>query len=223
MAAAQSKSGVFISFEGGEGSGKTTQIEHLRSKLEQQGSKVIVTREPGGVAEAEQIRNLLVQRDGGDWNAISEVLLLFAARSMHIEKLINPALEKGDVVICDRFTDSTIAYQGYGRGEDIQKITDIEKIVIGDFKPDITFILDIDVKTGLERSTRRLAGENLESEKTEDRFERLDVAFHERLRSGFLEIAKQDRERCYVLDALQTEVALAEEIAEKTLEKLGKM
>ena len=175
------KKGFFISVEGGEGSGKTTQIDLLVETLQKQGYDVVETREPGGTAEAERIRDLLVQRDGGDWSAMAEILLLFAARTMHIEKRLKPALNDGKIIICDRFTDSTIAYQGYGRGEDIDKIRQIEKLSIGDFEPDLTFILDIDVKTGLERSNKRLA-EDDKAEQTEDRFERLDITFHEKLR-----------------------------------------
>ncbi len=182
------KKGVFISFEGGEGAGKTTQINYLTSSLEDKGYEVVVTREPGGCPEAENIRNLLVQRDGGQWNAMAEVLLLFAARSMHIEKVIKPALSQGKIVISDRFTDSTIAYQGYGRGVDIDKIKEIESISINSFSPDLTFILDIDPRAGLERSNARLSGEG----STEDRFERMDIEFHEKMRAGFLAIASND-------------------------------
>ena len=211
--------GFFITVEGGEGSGKTTQIDLLITALKKQGHNVIETREPGGTPEAERIRDLLVQREGGDWNAMAEILLLFAARTMHIEKLLKPALAEGKVIVCDRFTDSTIAYQGYGRGVDIDKIREIEKLSIGDFKPDLTFILDIDVKTGLERSNKRLA-EDSDDDKTEDRFERLDVSFHEKLREGFLDIARKEEERCYILNATQSIEDLAEEIRNIALSKL---
>ena len=208
--------GFFISLEGGEGSGKTTQINHIVNMLSERGYDVITTREPGGVPEAESIRNLLVQRDGGQWNAISEVLLLFAARSMHVEKLIKPALSEGKVVICDRFSDSTIAYQGYGRGLDLDTIREIERLSIGNFKPDLTFILDIDVRTGLKRSTARLSGED----STEDRFERMDIEFHEKLREGFLEIARKNEGRCYILNAGQGVEQLCDEIKNIILAKL---
>ncbi len=209
--------GVFISLEGGEGSGKTTQITKLREMLLLLGHDVIITREPGGVPEAESIRNLLVQRDGGQWSAMSEVLLLFAARSMHIEKLILPALDAGKIVICDRFTDSTIAYQGYGRGLNINKIREIERLSIDDFTPDLTFILDIDARAGLARSNARLMAEN----NTEDRFERMDMDFHEKLRKGFLEIARNNDARCHIINAAQSIDEIFSEIKNITLAKLG--
>ncbi len=211
--------GFFISLEGGEGSGKTTQINRLVDMLSDRGYDVIITREPGGTPEAESIRNLLVQRDGGDWNAMAEVLLLFAARSMHIEKLIKPALNDGKIVICDRFTDSTLAYQGFGRGLDLDKIKEIERISINEFKPDLTFILDIDVRSGLNRSNARLSEDDA-GEQTEDRFERLDIDFHERLREGFLEIARQNEGRCYILNAAQSMDHLSDEIKNIALAKL---
>lgn len=211
--------GFFISLEGGEGSGKTTQINRLVEMLSDRGYDVVITREPGGTPEAESIRNLLVQRDGGDWNAMAEVLLLFAARSMHIENLIKPALNDGKIVICDRFTDSTLAYQGFGRGLELDKIKEIERISINEFKPDLTFILDIDVRTGLNRSNARLSEDDA-GEQTEDRFERLDIDFHERLREGFLEIARQNEGRCYILNAAQTMDHLSDEIKNIALAKL---
>lgn len=211
--------GFFISLEGGEGSGKTTQINRLVGMLSDRGYEVLITREPGGTPEAESIRNLLVQRGGGDWNAMSEILLLFAARSMHVEKLIEPALDDGKIVICDRFSDSTIAYQGFGRGSDIETIKEIERISINGFKPDLTFILDIDVQTGLDRSNSRLSTENA-GDNTEDRFERLDIDFHERLREGFLSIARKNESRCYILNASQSIDHLSDEIKNITLAKL---
>jgi dTMP kinase len=127
---------------------------------------------------------------------------------MHIEKLIKPALEAGKVVICDRFTDSTIAYQGYGHGFDLTLIDQVRELCIYDFYPDLTFLLDIPAKLGLQRSTKRLSGEGSE----EDRFEQLTLSFHEKLRQGFLEIARQEPERCHVIDATQTMETIGEEI-----------
>ncbi|MGH1377192.1 MAG: dTMP kinase [Alphaproteobacteria bacterium] len=211
--------GFFISLEGGEGSGKTTQINRLVKTLSEKGYEVVITREPGGTPESESIRDLLVQRGGGDWNAMSEILLLFAARSMHIEKFIEPALNDGKIVICDRFTDSTVAYQGNGRGSNIDTIKEVERISINGFKPDLTFILDIDVRTGLERSNARLSADDA-GDNTEDRFERLDIDFHERLREGFLSIARKDEGRCYILNAAQSIDHLSDEIKNITLAKL---
>ncbi len=212
--------GFFITLEGGEGAGKTTQINRLAKLLTDQGYDVVTTREPGGTAEAESIRALLVQRDGGQWSAMAETLLLFAARVMHIEKVIKPALESNHIVICDRFTDSTLAYQGYGRGLDIDQIKVIEQTSIGDFTPDMTFILDLDARTGLARSSKRLS-EKSGYESTEDRFERMEVEFHEKLRAGFLEIAKQDSARCHVINAANSVDAVFEELKELAMARIN--
>lgn len=195
--------GLFITLEGGEGAGKSTQSRRLKTALEDAGREVILTREPGGVPEAEKIRDLLVQRDGGNWTPMAECLLFFAARQMHVEKLIKPAIADGKIVICDRFTDSTVAYQGYGHGFDIPTIRQIESLTLGGFKPDLTFILDLPVADGLARSLRQ-KDVSTGKENTEDRFEKLKIDFHEKLRQGFLEIAKEDQSRCVVVDAMQT-------------------
>lgn len=210
---------LFISFEGGEGSGKTTQINMLASALVKQGHQVVTTREPGGTPEGEKIRSLIVQRDGGAWTPMAEALLLFAARNMHIERVIKPALAEGKIVLSDRFTDSTLAYQGYGNDFDIQKIMRLSEISIDNFSPDLTFILDIDVQAGLARSNKRLANEK-GYQSTEDRFERMVQEFHERLRAGFLEIAKNNPTRCQVMDASKDTQALAQEILCIALERV---
>lgn len=214
-------SGLFITFEGGEGAGKTTQINRLAQSLTSDGYKVVTTREPGGTPEAEKIRNLLVQRDGGNWSPLSEALLLFAARHLHIERVIKPNLDDGKIVICDRFTDSTRAYQGYGHGLDLDIIETLKETVLGGLEPDVTFILDIESKAGLERSERRLATEALDIKQKEDRFESLDISFHEKLRQGFLSIAKDNPERCKVFDASKNLDAIADDILKSTQEKLG--
>lgn len=214
--------GLFITFEGGEGAGKTTQINRLAERLTQDGYKVVTTREPGGTPESEKIRDFLVQREGGNWTPCAEVLLLFAARTMHAEKLIRPALEAGKVVISDRFTDSTRAYQGYGHGFDLKTIESLERLVLDGLAPDLTFILDIDAQNGLERSGRRLAAEALSLKQKEDRFENLDIAFHERLRAGFLEIAKNAPERCLVIDAMQSVEDIAQQVADTARARLGR-
>jgi dTMP kinase len=200
--------GHFITFEGGEGAGKTTQIKLLVERLREEGHDVVVTREPGGTPEAEKIRSLLVQRDGGNWDPLSECLLFFTARRMHCETLIKPALKEGKIVICDRFTDSTIAYQGYGHCFDLSLIRRIQELTIGDFNPDKTLILDLPVEIGLSRSKARLS----ESASQEDRFEGLNIEFHQRLRDGFLEIAKNDPDRCVIIDANYSIDIVAENI-----------
>jgi dTMP kinase len=193
--------GFFISFEGGEGCGKTTQVNRLAKCLTALGHKVVTTREPGGTPEAETIRDLIVQRNTGAWAPFEECLLLYAARLSHVDTVIKPALAKGKIVISDRFIDSTLAYQGYGRGADIKKIEALNDLVLGGFKPDMTFIMDIDPKIGLARSNRRLAAEELKLKQSEDRFESMEMEFHERLRRGFLDIAKSNPDRCHLIDA----------------------
>ncbi len=192
--------GLFITFEGGEGAGKSTQCRRLKATLEQEGREVVLTREPGGTPEAEKIRDLLVQRDGGNWTPMAECLLFFAARQMHVETLIKPALAQGKIVISDRFTDSTVAYQGYGHGFDIPTIRQIEKLTLNGFVPDVTFLLDLPVAEGLRRSLRQ-KDTSSGKENTEDRFEKLDTTFHEKLRQGFLTIAGQYPDRVNVIDA----------------------
>ncbi len=201
-------SGFFITFEGGEGGGKTTQLNWLAEYLTAQSRKVITTREPGGTPDAEKIRDLLVQREAGNWVPMAECLMMFAARALHVEKIIRPALEEGKTVISDRFTDSTIAYQGYGRGLDINKIKQLEALTLDGLKPDLTLILDIPPETGLERSSRRMAAESLGIKQTEDRFENMEIEFHKKLRQGFLDIATEEPERCIVINANQPPEAI---------------
>lgn len=205
--------GLFISFEGGEGSGKTTQINRLSTFLNTLGHKVVTTREPGGTPEAEKIRDFLVKRDGGNWSPEAETLLLYAARSMHVKTVIAPALEEGKIVITDRFSDSTLAYQGYGHGYALDKIKQLDTLILDSLKPDLTFILDIDPEQGIKRSTRRMTEQNSSFERMEDRFEQLDISFHQKLRAGFLQIAKENPQRCHVIDAAQD----MDSITEKTL------
>lgn len=209
--------GIFITFEGGEGSGKSTQVLRLAETLRAKGYDVVLTREPGGTPEAEKIRDLLVQRDGGDWSAKEECLLLFAARSHHVRTLIKPSIEEGKIVICDRFTDSTRAYQGYGLGLGLGVIEALNEASVNSFEPDLTFLLDIPVKDGLLRSTRRLKDED----STEDKYESLDFEFHEKLRNGFLELSKKHKNRFCVIDARNSIEELAQSITEKALERLS--
>jgi dTMP kinase len=186
--------GLFITFEGGEGSGKTTQIRLLKEAMEQMGKEVLLTREPGGSEGAEKIRPLLVSGNA-NWDALSEVLLFSAARRDHLVNKIWPALKEGKIVLCDRFADSTLAYQGYGRKDDKelqQKLIDLYQMIAGDFKPDLTFVLDVEPEIGLKRSCDR-TGNN------ERRFEDMDIQFHKNLRQAFLKIAQNESNRCYVI------------------------
>ncbi|MEN8237197.1 MAG: dTMP kinase [Pseudomonadota bacterium] len=186
--------GKFITFEGGEGCGKSTQVSHLIQFLRIKGIKALPTREPGGSPGAELIRGLHVTGEIDRWDAMTETLLLFAARRDHLVRTILPALQSGTWVICDRYVDSTMAYQGYGRGVDHATIDALHKMVAGDLRPDLTLVLDIDPEIGLKRTFEREHG-------LEDRFERMDMNFHRRLRAGFLEIAKQDPSRYAIVDA----------------------
>lgn len=211
------KNGLFITLEGGEGAGKTSQIERIQNFLQSKFHEVVVTREPGGTPEAEKIRTLLVDRDGGNWTPEAETLLFFTARHMHVKDVIKPALESGKFVVCDRFTDSTRAYQCYGHGLNREFVEQANRLSIDGFAPDLTFILDLPVKEGLERS--RFANESADS--TEDRFENMDLSFHEKMRQGFLDIAKKNRDRCHVIDATQPMYKVTEDIItilEKRLE-----
>lgn len=208
--------GLFITLEGGEGSGKSTQLKRLAETLRGKGRNVVTTREPGGTPDAEKIRNLLVQRDGGEWTPMAECLLLYASRVMHVEKLIRPALAEGKIVISDRFADSTRAYQAYGHGMNPQIIEQLNALALGDFKPDLTFILDIDAEEGLKRAGHRLSN----TASTEDRFERLGIPFHQRLRMGFLEIAQKEPDRCMVINAAREPDDVAKEIEEKVFTRL---
>ncbi|MGE4314360.1 MAG: dTMP kinase [Pseudobdellovibrionaceae bacterium] len=195
---------LFITFEGGEGAGKTTQIKRLAAALEGQGKPCLLTREPGGTPEGAKLRALLVERDGGQWSKEAETLLFFADRQLHVERVIKPALQAGQTVICDRFTDSTRAYQGYGHRQGTDLIETLVASVLNGFEPDITFLLDIDPKVGLTRAGKRMAGDG----GTEDRFENLDLSFHERLRDGFLDLAAKNTHRFRVIDAAQDEATV---------------
>ena len=185
--------GVFITFEGGEGSGKSTQAVRLVARLRSMGFAVVQTREPGGTEGAEAIRSLLVNGETGRWTASAEALLNYAARDMHLVEVIRPALARGDVVICDRFMDSTRAYQGYAGGCAQEMLDDLERDIVGTSRPKRTVIFDLDPAIGLTRAKSRASAE--------DRYERKGLAFHQKLRDGFLDIARKDRERCRVIDA----------------------
>jgi dTMP kinase len=190
----------FITFEGGEGSGKSTQSKMLFEYFKSNNKSAILTREPGGSVDAEKIRELLVTGKQDRWDKTSETLLFYAARRNHVENLIKPALAENKIVICDRFNDSTIAYQGYGHGYNLETIKTLENIAIGNFKPDITFIIDITPEEGLRRSEIRLFNSN----SNESRFEKLGIQFHKNIRKGFHQIAEDEPSRCYIIDGHDT-------------------
>ncbi len=188
--------GRFITFEGGEGAGKSTQLARLCEVLHERGLEVVGTREPGGSPGAEAIRELLVRGDTGRWDAVTETLLHFAARRDHFVHTIEPALGRGAWVVCDRFADSTMAYQAYGLGVEKSFVTGLYEQLLGGFAPDLTIILDLPVEQGLARAAGR-GGTS--------RYERMDKEFHQRLRDGFLAIAAAEPERCAIIDAVQDE------------------
>ena len=189
--------GKFITFEGGEGAGKSTQVGRLVERLRERHLEVVQTREPGGSQGAEEIRAIALNGDVGRWSPMTETLLMFAARSDHLEKTIRPALEAGRWVVCDRFADSSRAYQGAGGGAPAAFIEALDAAIVGSGQPDLTLIFDLPVEVGLERAFGRGLFET--------RFESKGLEFHERLRAGFLEIARKNPQRCVIIDAVGDE------------------
>jgi dTMP kinase len=209
--------GRFITLEGGEGAGKSTQVARLAAFLKGFGRDVLETREPGGAPGAEAIRALLVSGEPGRWTPMTEALLHSAARADHLARSLIPSLADGKWVVCDRFTDSTLAYQGYGHGLGPERVRALNDLVTGGLKPDLTFILDLPVAVGLDRAGGRVpvaAG-------AEDRYERMGRDFHERLREGFLAIARAEPGRCVVIDAAADVDAVARAIARTVNERFG--
>ncbi len=207
--------GCFITLEGGEGTGKSTQVTRLCAALAARGIEAIATREPGGSPAAEAIRTLLVgQSEGGRWDPVSETLLQFAARADHLRRTILPALERGVWVVSDRFADSTRAYQGAGLGVPSDHIETLYHMIMDDFAPNLTLILDLPVETGLARATERDAGRSAH-------YERLPRTFHENVRAAFLAIAARDPGRCAVLDAGTDADSLHEAVIGVVNERLG--
>jgi dTMP kinase len=196
--------GRFITVEGGEGTGKSTQVRLLADVLRSLGLAVVVTREPGGTSAAEDIRALLVEGAIRRWSPVSETLLHYAARREHLDRTILPALAAGQWVVCDRFADSTMAYQGYGLRLGRAFVAGLHGLVVGDLRPDLTLVLDLPVEQGLARAGARAGGE--------DRYERMDRGFHQRVREGFLAIAADDPERCVVVAAGGSPEAVAAEL-----------
>ena len=183
--------GLFITFEGGDGCGKTTQIKLLDEYLRNKGYKTLLTREPGSKGLGIKLREILLNYDG-DVSPTCESFLFLADRAQHVDCIIKPALQEGIIVLCDRHTDSTVAYQGYGRGLDLEQIHKLNNIATGGLKPDLTIVLDVDVETSQARVG-----------KDKDRMESAGIEFFEKVRQGFLEIAKQEPERVKVVDSKQ--------------------
>lgn len=213
--------GKFITFEGGDGAGKSTQIRRLARRLGERGIRVVETREPGGTPTAEAIRKVLLTGMAKSLGPEAEAILFAAARADHVDHLIRPALASGEWVLCDRFFDSTRVYQGAVGGAPARELDALERAAVGRSRPDLTFILDLPAETGLRRVRARLA----ESGGEPDRFESDEVALHEGRRQAFLEIAAKAPERCVVIDAARPEDAVAEDVwrvvASRLLEKVA--
>ncbi|MBS9476354.1 dTMP kinase [Ancylobacter radicis] len=201
----KSRRGCFITFEGGEGAGKSTQVHRLADRLRQLGIAVVVTREPGGSPGAEAIRHVLLAGAAKPLGALAETALFAAARADHLEATIRPALARGAWVISDRFADSTRAYQGASGRVDAELIESLERLTVGETRPNLTFILDIPAEQGLARAAAR-------SGPGADRFESEDISFHRTLRDGFLAIAAREPERCVVVDAREDPSSVSETV-----------
>lgn len=199
--------GVFITLEGPEGSGKSTQVRLLATALSNQGHRVVVTAEPGGDPVAEEIRNIVLHSKSSIVPE-AELLLYLAARAQHVRHIILPALERGDIVISDRYADSSFAYQGYARGIDLDVLRELNHFATGGLTPDLTILLDVPVEFGLERQNDK------------NRFEAESVEFHNKVRSGFLELAKHEPERWVVVDAVGTIEEIAERVREIVMARL---
>jgi dTMP kinase len=199
--------GAFITVEGGEGVGKTTSLQVIEAALRQQGREVVTTREPGGTSLGESVRSWILDGDHGALSAETEVLLMFAARAHHLERLIRPTLAAGKWVLCDRFTDATLAYQGGGRGADRTLLTSLTSAIQGTLEPDLTLLLDAPVSVGMSRIANR----------PHDHFERENSAFFERVRQSYLELAASAPARIHIIDASANEAdvsaAISAEIA----------
>ena len=204
--------GRFITLEGGEGAGKSTQIQVVKDYLLTRGNDVVVTREPGGTSEGQEIRNLLVSGDKDKWSPLSETLLILADRAAHLESLIRPALAEGKYVVCDRFFDSTRAYQGVAGGLGLDVIHNLQQAVLGTTLPDVTLLLDIDPEKGLRRAQER--GGEL-------RFESKTLAYHRTLRNAFLDFAAQEPDRIFVIDADRDVEAVSADILAVLDERLN--
>lgn len=198
------ETGKFISFEGGEGAGKTTQAERIVEALGQAGIEAVLTREPGGTFGAEAIRDLVLAGSHDRWSGMTELLLMYAARLDHVEKLIKPSLQRGVWVICDRFSDSSMAYQGHARGLGADKVAAFHKAVMEGFKPDLTILFDIDPILALKRVKTR--GENL------TRFDTEDLDFHKNLRAAFKQIAEDNSDRIHTVDAASSRDSITMQI-----------
>jgi dTMP kinase len=200
----------FITFEGGDGSGKTTQLKALESYLAARGKSCLSTREPGGTSLGEHIRQVLLEVGQQPITSATELFLYLADRAQHIHEVIIPALDQGKIVLCDRHTDSTLAYQGYGRGIDLGLLRSLNDIASQGIKPDLTLLFDCPVEIGLSRTAQRQS--TAASGRSEDRFEREKIEFHERIRVGFLELARAEPDRFRIINAAGSAEEVTQEI-----------
>lgn len=203
--------GCFITFEGIEGCGKTTQIRLLEQHLASRGFKVLLTREPGGCPIADHIRAILLDAANSAMTPSAELLLYAAARAQHVEEVIRPALADDHIVLCDRFTDATVAYQGYGRGLDQVTIDSLNRLATSGIKPHLTLLLDCPVETGLKRALNRI--NNISAGAREERFELESALFHQKVRDGYLDLAGKEKDRFVIIDGSSgvedTQIAVA--------------
>jgi dTMP kinase len=215
--------GKFITFEGLDGTGKSTQLEKLARALRARGLSVLITREPGGTATGEKIRDVILHSGTTGLSPMAEMALMFASRAQHIREVIEPALAEGKVVLCDRFTDSTEAYQGAGRKLGSKPVLELHRILCDDLQPELTFLLDSDVTRSVERARRRnqRSSKNGRGHKDENRFERENRAFFARVRNGYLAIAKRETGRVAVIDARGTPAQTHAMILEAVLRRFG--
>lgn len=213
----ESRLGRFISLEGGEGTGKSTQIQHLGERLKDVGYDVVTTREPGGTPLGEQLRTLLLKHDAPPRCRMAEALLFYAARADHLDQVICPAIKRGAWVVTDRFSDSTLAYQGAAGKLPVEVLKPIDEAVVGPSKPDLTIIMDLDPSLGLQRAAVRARDIGI---RATDCFESENLQFHQELRDAFLEIAFREPERCVVVDASASEAEVEVEIWRIVCERL---
>jgi len=209
---------MFITFEGIEGSGKTTQIRHVAEFLTAAGHRCRITKEPGGTGVGRQIRSILLDPENRDIHSVTELLLYAADRNQHVQKLIRPALADGQTVICDRFHDSTVVYQGYARELDMGLIEDLNARLLADLKPDITFVLDLEPSVGLRRAWQQVSQGDRTDRET--RFENEALSFHQKVRAGYLELARREPDRFIVVDGAQDEDAVKEDILTALADKI---
>ena len=212
-------SGYFITFEGGEGCGKSTQLALLKDYLQKQGKDVLTTKEPGGTELGLELRRMLVTGDKDKMDAVAEALLYYADRRIHMTQKVWPALKEGKWVLSDRFADSTVAYQYYGYNKKVEKnlLDNLYQIAVGNFKPDLTIIFDLDVEKGLARSFAKASGMT----EKETRHESRGTEFHQLLRQGFLQIARQEPQRCVVLNADKSIEDLHQDVIKVIKERFG--